>query len=723
MKDVQPMLNRAENALIGQKKQIPTGLGDDLREMPEDVRRGLNGYIGKVSGQLGDAKIGAMRWGEAKRDAALLNYGRRYEFDNWLGTVMPYEFYYTRAMRNWARRALTKPAIFANYARLRQFGQRSIEKEGFPTRLKNKVGIRIPYMPKWMGDGVYIDPLRAIFPFEQFAQPWEKLSQQQNQEAKRAESIIYQMIEDEEIGAEEGKQALARRDGYIWKRALTRAQAEVEGDVQNPFDLASMMISPSLPIQIAYNMMTGRKDRISQLPVTRGIQAVTGALGVGGPRGVNIESGLRKTFGLPEVDRFEDYRVDRMIVNMVAEGLIPIKDAQLAMIDRQGPAFEAAQKRVSQMAFWQYFGAPLGLDMFPEGEEDVRALKKVYDKAITAWKAGDTKALTKFFDKYPEYQARMASFQEPEERLKRFLISEVWDRYNQMPAIHKRQAREQLGNLFEDAFLSKETRSYDSIEPQTLATWAKAMSNMPLPNATPDTPQIGLKFAPDEIAQAVEQYNTAADSKFPGIGQFLASFYQLPEEQQEQARKQYPQINAYYSWKNKYLATHPDIIPWVTSEKSELFGMPQGLQQMVYSYRAQRDELFPGLDQMQDEYFGIQDKEARKEYLKQNPLLTEYWDWRNAMAAQNPQAAPYILSDQALQNALLYNQAPPMSMAVLEQMSPNLMQQLLAHFHAKEDLRPGAMTELQELWEQQGEPYGKLETWITRAIKPTLTGM
>lgn len=712
-----PMLDRAESQIAGEVTKGNRLFND--AELAPEMRKQLRAYLGKVNAQMGDAKLAALRYGKARRDFALLPYERRYNMDTYLQTLMPYEFWYTRSMMNWAVRAANKPQIISNYMRMQQFFNEQQKRGGFPTRLRKKSFVRIPFLPEWMGEGVYFDPMRQVFPFLQITSPFERMYSQEVQAQRRAESLLQQQVEDGTLDATEAQQAIQSKNGLTWQDALAQAKNETDADVQNPLDVARMISGFSLPWNILYMYATGRQDEIGQLPVTRLVQAVTGAAGVGGARGVNLEKGIRNMAGLPEIDRYEDYRVDRMLANLAAEGQISAREAQTAMIDREGHAFDLAQRRVSAMGAFQYFGAPLAVDFFPEGEQELRQLKEKYSAAYERYKNGDKTALAKFMDKYPEYQARMASFQDPQERLKRFLISEVWERYNAMPALYKRQTREQLGDTFNEAFLSKETRSYDSIQLETLATWARQMGAEHLPNRTPDTPQIGLKFAPKETAQAVENYNAEADRLYPGIGKFLSSFYQMSQEEQDAAKKQYPQINAYYTWKNRYLAEHPDIIPWVTSEKSELYGMPQDLQQTVYTYRAQRADLFPNIDQVQEAYFNAADQKA---YLKQHPELREYWDWRKAMAGANPKAAPYILSDQALQKAIMNNKSPEVSQEIMAKMSPNLVKQLLASFYAKESLRAGAVEELQDLWEEAGQPYGSLDTWIVKAIKPTLTG-
>jgi len=716
-----PVLDQAERQMI-ENQNVPHGIMN-WNEAPPDVMRAMRSWLGRVNTQMADTKIAAMRWGEAKRDFALLNYARRYGFDNWLGAGIPYEFWYLRSMRNWLMRSVARPALYTNMARMNELAKNQIEREGFPYRLRKKAGIAIPGLPDWMGESVFIDPMRQLYPPLMLNAPFERLSEQNNQLKQRTIGILNQWLSDESENPGEIERALQTQRGYLWNKAVATAKNEMDLEIQNPLDFAFMMSAPSLPLSIAYNYATGRKERISQLPITRGIQALTGALGIGGPRGWNIESGLRQKLGLPEVDMYEDYRVDSMLAYMTAEGIVTPHEALQAMIDRHGAAFEAAQRRVSAMGVWKYFGAPLGVDFFPEGEQEQRQLRAEYDRAIRAWKGGDNQALAKFFDAYPEYEARLASFKEPEERLRRFIISEVWDRYNRMPSVHKEQARDQLGDVFRDAFLNKETRSYDSISTETLAMWARALDQLtPLPDKAPETPAISLRLAPKEVAEKVDAYWSEARERFPGIGEILNWFNQLSPEQQQEAHYQYPQIDRYYRWKNQYLAEHPDIIPWVTSETSELFGLPQDLQQAVYNYRAQRDQLFPGIDQMQNEYYSIRDKEERSAYLRTHPALREYWDWRKAMAAANPKAAPYILSDQALANAILYNQAPGLSQETLQKISPTTLRQLYAMFYSGDALRAGAYAELMELWESLDRPYGSLQAWIGQEVRPSLTG-
>lgn len=732
LKDIDPLLARAEAGLTGSGSFEPGGVYD-LGQLDPGTMRGLKKYIGQVSSEMADVKLGAIRWGETRRDAALLNYSRRYGFDNVLGSAMPYEFWYTRSMLQWALRALGRPAILANYARIRNFAQEQVERPGFPSRLKKKMGFYLPFMPDWMGEGIYADPMRQIFPFEQLARPFEQWGDQKTQEQRRAEAVLDDMLTEEAITQEEYDQATQTRSGPAWNRALAQARNEIEAEITNPMDFAFTMIGPSLPISIGYNLLMGRKDRIAQLPATRFIQATTGALGIGGPRGVNIEGPLRKATGLPEIDRFDDYRIDRMLANLAAEGMISPDEAKRAMIDRAGEAFELAQQRVSRMRTWQYFGAPLGVDFFPEGEQEQRQIKTEYDRAIKAWKAGDDNALRSFFDEYPEYETRMASFQEPEERLKKFLISEVWERYTDMTDLHKKQAREQLGDVFQEAFLDKETRSYDSIDADTLALWSQMLGGRN-PGKAPKAPQLSLKLAPDEIANAVQAFNDERATKFPEIFSLQETLYSLPPEQQDAFRAQNPQLDQYYRWRNQYLAAHPQIIEWTQSEESELYGLDTKLQQLVYQFRAEREERWPNLDRLQEAYFSLASTAEKKAYRLSHPELPEYWEWRKRYAATYPKIAAYILSEDSLAEMILGEDrggygygggggsAQPkqerdfLTQREIDQFSPPLLRQLYGYFQGGQELTEGANNELNRLWETFGKPGGEFGTWLDQYV-------
>jgi len=523
------------------------------------------------------------------------------------------------------------------------------------------------------------------------------------------------MWENQEISQDDLKVAINTRDGPTWDKAMAQAELEVESEVSNPFDFVNLLISPSLPIQWAYQALINKTpEKINQLPITRFIQNVTGAAGANQGLGVNIEAPFRKALGLPEMDRFQDFRVDRELATMAAEGVVTPEEANLAMIDRTGNAYLLAQQRVAQAGRIKYMGAPLGADLFPEGEQDQRAIKAEYDKARDAWVAGDDKAMTKFYETYPEYDARIASFQDPQERLRRFMISSVWDAWRELPDLYQDQVKEQLGEPFEQAFLQKETRSYDSIDTETLAFWGRVMNGV-MPQTAPETPNIALDLAPPEIAAEYQRFADERERKFPNIGNILNQIYSTPEGAAREAVSERTQtfVDEYYKWRNQQFADHPDIIQYAISDSSEMAGQPPEIQGLFYQFQSMRENYFPGWYEMQAEYYDLPSKQ-RKAYREKHPLLPAYWDFRRQYMAQFPQMIPFLMSEESLAEAVLgedYYTPPQEQIVNLQDYPPALVSQMM-QYQATGQLSSGAREVLYMIWERNGKPQGSFNDYL-----------
>jgi hypothetical protein len=656
---IDPMINRWRKELGAQSGVSNMAIGD----LPKEAQLGIRRYMGKVYSQMNDVKMGATRWGEGKRDFAILNYGKRSDADTLLSSIAPYQFWYTHSMMNWALRALEKPTIVTNYLRMQQFANQTQNREGYPNRLKGKMALPFPWMPEWAGNEIFVDVMRQAIPILQFTRPFEKFDAQLNMVERRAMSDIDYALENQQINASDADMAKTKQ-GPLWEKFYSAAEAEVRGDNEdtlgapvqsgssrNAIDLIFSVLNPSLPISVAYAMATGRQDGVGLLPLTKFIKNTTSALGVNNGQGVNIEAPIRKLAGWPEQDKYTDYRQDAAMAQLMADGEVTAEQAKQAMIDRAGPAYEKALARMREIEPLRYFGAPLGLDIFPEGEREVRALKDEYDTARTKMIAGDKAAFPEFWDKYPEYDVRNFSFKKPEDRVRAYLISSIWEGYNSLNSAEKK-AMGKDNELFQTAFINKDTRSYDSIDTPTMTAWAQRMKQK-LPakigDGGPQTPLVDPKVNP-----VMDAYEAEKKAKFPNLSALESMAYAMPFDspQYKAYRKQHPELAKYDAWKNDYLAAHPEIAPLVTSEKSKVYGQPAQVQGLYYTYQSQLQHLFPGIYDKQDRYFAITDKAQRKTYLANNKDLSNYWDWRRKYAASNPTVAPYIMSAESLAEAI-----------------------------------------------------------------------
>ena len=170
---------------------------------------------------------------------------------------------------------------------------------------------------------------------------------------------------------------------------------------------------------------------------------------------------------MEEFGDWGNYYIDRQIANMVGEGIVSLKDAQLAMIQRSGPIFDEAQKRMMLESSFKTPGALAGYSalhqgkikdiigamvfglapagLLPPAELETRQLKQKYDAAWVAYNNGDTEAIDRFFAAYPEYEARSALWDTPQERLRNFMITGIWEGWQSLGSVEKEQMQAQLG--------------------------------------------------------------------------------------------------------------------------------------------------------------------------------------------------------------------------------------------------------------------------------------
>ena len=688
----------------------PDATPEQMQAEMTSFQRNLRSYMAKIDEQMRSEKYAAMKYGEGQADQALLNYRDRRNFDQAVGIFMPYQFWYSRSIINWALRIATNPAYMANYLRAKHWIDEYNEGQNLPTRLKGK--IKIPtggYLPDYMGDGIYVDPLKPIFPFHQFGNVLRNISKDDNMQTKRAIALLEDMAAEDESLNEQVIQAIQSRSGELWQKAWAQAGSEIDRGVDNPIDALGMMAGYSLPLQAMIKAGQGEWDEMGQLPPTRAIQTITGALGIGGPEGIT-DKPIRRWMGMSENTPFYNYAIDKATAEMVVDGY-DIDEVKLALQNRKGPVYDEALRRVAKQNAIKYLLAPLSADFFPEGEEVLREVRTEYDVAVKKMLTGQRADYDKFFDEHPEYEAQRLAWTEPEERVRKYLISQIWDAYLKLPYEQQKDVKKAFGEPFTDAFLNKATRAYDVIDDETLALWARSLGQK-----TPDAAKGGvmnLNLTDPEVARKIEKFYSDRDRLFPDISRIQTLMYALPVEQQAIYAKQYPQLKEYSKWKTQWMAANPDVAPLMTSEQNEMAGYPAAVQNIVYQYKAERDRLYPGILDKQTEYYDNLTDEQRKAYLAAHPELRQYWDWREKVAAAFPTAAQFILGEEGLSNRILNDyKTEKISEEVLGRMSAPLISQLNG-YAAGQSLTQGALEQLKRIWTESGEPGGTFDGWLS----------
>jgi len=236
-------------------------------------------------------------------------------------------------------------------------------------------------------------------------------------------------------------------------------------------------------------------------------------------------------------------------------------------------------EKLSSVAMFTANVAGLPVYTYPEGEEIQRQLDGDFARAYDAYEDGDLYALRKFFDKNPSYESRLALWKDPAERSQRFLVDEIWSRWNQMTSLHKRQVSDSLGDRFQEGFLDKETRNYATFTPDELATYLKLMGGNP-PGSL-DSEIIPIELAEEEIAYQVDAFYGLRKTMFPQYRDMQDVYFKLDDSAKKKYLTDNTQLKSYWEWRNDYFHRNPGILPFVDDDYELKYKSPEEYEDAV----------------------------------------------------------------------------------------------------------------------------------------------
>ena len=627
------VINEKLNPLLDQIKQdAMDGLGRkwNATGLDEGLTRELNGYMNQVKSDMGGTKLTALRLGELKKNMSMLNYSDRYGSDNVIDMAFPYQFWYTRSMQEWAMKALDQPKLFTWYARYKQ-AQKDMEQNGIPSRFRGKMRLNTPWLPEWMGTGVFFDPMSKLFPPAAILGGLDNWARGTSGTSRTVEQTINDALKRGDITQEQATEAIQTQSGQAWDNAYAEAMANSDTMSNTGADLMTSMLSPAMWIDLPNKIAQGKGDQINPLPVTRAASSFETALKgtplelLGNTVGLAAkpEQYIRKQAGVSEFGQWGDWYVDRELSNMTADGTVDLNSANQAMTERSGEVYDLAVERVRQEQALHSAGTlpimamkallkgkadigDVGLavlvglnngDLFPKGEMIQRGLLDDYNNAKAAFKAGDTQAYNNFFVEHPEYEARLALYDDPETRMRNILVDRVWNAYDEMEQKNKPLVADQLGDTFKMAFLNSDTADYSSIPVKTLVQWAQQLgASVPNNEFSKDVPSgAALDILDPQVANTYQSY---LDDRNRLFGQYITSkqtlYFSYPEK--SAARRatlvKYPELKQYWDWNNQYKAAHPEIkgyLEWKYPETTQADGyVPSGVDAAPKPYDPQQ---------------------------------------------------------------------------------------------------------------------------------------
>ena len=551
-----------------------------VQGMSPQAQSQVQGFANAYKGRLSSDVWAMQKFGEWGRDSALLNYNMRLNIDAWAQNVMPYEFWTLHSIARWGMHSIDRPAAVTMYLRSQRFLEEGFRPEqGLPQRLKGHIRIKAPWLPKewqnFLGDELFVNPVGGAIPFKQWGYAVEQIEKLFGPKDAQAERMLLRMLQDDDISTEVYEQALDVKAGEAWDRAVYMVSQSDRARETNALDVASTISSIHAPLLWAHYLQRGEKERISPfLPITRTIKGVTALLGIQpNSGGLNIEGALRRQLGLPAFDEWEDYRANRMLANMVVSGDITADEAQRAMLSRKGQEYDEAVRRAGIEYGVSALGSVLAIPTkaYPPGEEHLRKLKDDYQLAYKRYEGGDDQALQSFYEVHPEYEARqLALTMDPEQQLQRYIVDELWDKWNNLPVQHKREVADGLGTIFTEAFLNKETRSLETIPLPMMQYWAIVMGSEKPGEFHWDADKQPIELTDPADAKQLEAWYITRQVNFryrESVAPLLDVYYDLePGAARKQYKRENPAIQGYFDFRRDFMQRNPHLAPYIEDD-------------------------------------------------------------------------------------------------------------------------------------------------------------
>lgn len=507
------------------------------------------------------------------RDSALLDYRDRRTFDPILQSIYPWVYWHTRSIPNWMGGLFTNPSFVAKYMRVKAWNRVRNDKD--------------PTIPDWAKDTLVVSPpgyngslylnLEATFnPIQQMLEGFDDPDQEKSAFGKALNQIsifgpaphpLLMMAYAAERGILHGDTDAARSLGYL--APATRAFSSVTGKVLEPW----------LWLEDA---KTGER-----VPWTGGAKWDIGKAG-------------------------------RMVGVAEGAGELGSEEAVMAVARQAGPTFEQAleaalrSKRLPALA-----STLLGLRVTPRAdwEKDLTLRSRQY-QALKA-KIGSSEAAKQTLEDAPWMGTVWMAYDNEKERVSGL----AWDVFGRIPPGYNAE------DVFYKAGITPEMRDYFYETKGDLAMWdpldyeafTRGVINLGEILGGPSK-QVAKEWAQARALRS--DLYAQAEEFFPGMQEVQDTYWAIANAQGKEQANLYASESGlfdYWDWLSNEIVSEPLLLKYYADEGDS--------KSAAYALRAQAAEAqWPGVTQKQDTYWTL-DKAQRREFLKANPELKEYWDW------------------------------------------------------------------------------------------------
>ena len=611
---IRDAMNRWRDQAITDLRKAQTN-GSVLGKMTDAQRLAVRNWMeGDLRQAYNAQRYQTQRYAETMVDAALLNYNKRYGFDNALTMISPYQYWMTRSLANWGKRMISEPAWFSMYSRIEKLIEKN-KKDFLPTRLEGLIGIPMPNMGDGMGDSFFFDIFNTIFPFQQFYNATDYFTKNINTIHQNTLTRIDDMFSEGElfngmpITDEMYDEALQGKGDLYW--AIYNQEKENDESDVSMGGLLGTFMGPPVWFDTLRKHMSGKDKDISYSPMFRtgnmikamgdntfaeDITNMVGnimqapenlmrkALGIeSNPDGNYADYGINSIISFMLIDKKIDYNE---AVNAIAEGpgnkiyddaLYTYRQQQAQKMQGGALATEVGQwiggnkdTSVGQLAGSALVSA-FGAKTLPQGEEMHRERQALYSDVR---KTGDKELKKQFWNAFPEYKVRNYSYEDdPEKRLHQILVDNMSNAYYALPNEQKNLVADAFGDRFKTLFVNPDTKATDHLEDSEIIEWTRAMQGN-VPNLTDE--QINgpmqeaqeIAWYSDSVLGKIDRYNKEKDQKFPGWKEVQDGYYDTPEDLQAQYKIDNPMLDQMWEWDNAVRRANPDLDTYLNTKSA-----------------------------------------------------------------------------------------------------------------------------------------------------------
>lgn len=325
----------------------------------------------------------------AKTDFVMLDYDNQRGADAMMQMFFPYEFFPTRTAVNWGIRVARNPGAGAAMALAIMNPGEYAERYGIPSRHRFKIPIPIPFLQDWLKnvpvigakiegadfDDVYwVDPLQYMFPLTSFRQDYEE-----DKATTAGLGGVASFAEEYALNLSPFAKIVGGYTGFLDRDAWTNSVFQ-GGPFGIPMTAYGAAVGKWIYTGDGSDVPDEEKDLFSSV-------------------GHFSRKFLANILGL-DGGRFDEYRRERAVASLLAEGKITPDEATEALYSHEGKAWKMAIKAAEGEKFLSDITGHLGFRLGGslKGEVILRGQRALYSKAA----ANGT--LDQFYEKYPEYQ-------------------------------------------------------------------------------------------------------------------------------------------------------------------------------------------------------------------------------------------------------------------------------------------------------------------------------